>query len=64
MMRNRLVEEITNLLIKYPKESPAFDAIGYKEVIECLDGNITLEECLFLIQKNSRNYAKRQLTWF
>ncbi|USN58276.1 MAG: hypothetical protein H6767_08445 [Candidatus Peribacteria bacterium] len=39
-------------------------SIGYEEVIEYLEGKITLDEAMALVQKNSRNYAKRQLTWF
>ena len=39
-------------------------AIGYKELFKYLDGEITLEEAIDLIKKNSRHYAKRQYTWF
>ena len=39
-------------------------AIGYKEIINYLDGDITIEEAIDLIKKNSRHYAKRQYTWF
>jgi len=38
--------------------------IGYKEVIDYLEGNITLEESIEQVQQYNRNYAKRQLTWF
>ena len=38
--------------------------IGYKELFEYFDGNITLEEATNLIKQNSRHYAKRQYTWF
>ena len=38
--------------------------IGYKEVLSYLEEEIDKEEMLYLIKKNSRNYAKRQLTWF
>ncbi|NCP76569.1 hypothetical protein GW830_00260 [bacterium] len=38
--------------------------MGYKEVIEYLDGKSTLDECKAKIQQGNRNYAKRQLTWF
>jgi len=38
--------------------------IGYKEIIKYLEGELTLEESIELIKKGSRNYAKRQLTWF
>ncbi len=42
----------------------SMQGIGYKEVLDCLDGLLTEADCIALIQKNSRNYAKRQLTWF
>ncbi len=38
--------------------------IGYKEVFYYLDGNISLEDTIDMIKQGSRNYAKRQLTWF
>ena len=38
--------------------------IGYKEIIEYLDGETSLEEAVDKIKKNTRHYAKRQLTWF
>ena len=38
--------------------------IGYKEIIEYLDGETTLEDAVQKIKKNTRHYAKRQLTWF
>ena len=53
-----------NLLDKYGEVNILKRAIGYKEVIKYLNSEITKEECLELIQKNSRHYAKRQYTWF
>jgi tRNA dimethylallyltransferase len=41
----------------------SFQAIGYKELIEYLNGHISMEEAVELLKKNTRNYAKRQLTW-
>ena len=46
------------------KTLKALDTIGYKEVFDFLDGNISKEECIELIKRNSRRYAKRQVTWF
>ncbi len=58
-----LVDEIKNIgLDNFSRTSKA--AIGYKEIIEYLNGNISLEEAIELIKKNSRHYAKRQFTWF
>ncbi|MBQ3553624.1 MAG: tRNA (adenosine(37)-N6)-dimethylallyltransferase MiaA [Clostridia bacterium] len=42
----------------------SMQGIGYKEVLSCFEGECELSECIELIKKNSRNYAKRQLTWF
>ena len=58
-----LVEEVKNIgLENFSRTSKV--AIGYKEIIEYLVGNISLEESKELIKKNSRHYAKRQFTWF
>ena len=63
MIEAGLVDEIKNIGIEnFSRTSKA--AIGYKEIIEYLNGNISLEEAIELIKKNSRHYAKRQFTWF
>ena len=63
MIANGLIDEIKNIgLDNFSKTSKV--AIGYKEIIEYLNGNISLEEAVELIKKNSRHYAKRQFTWF
>lgn len=63
MIEAGLVNEIKNIGIEnFSRTSKA--AIGYKEIIEYLNGNISLEEAIELIKKNSRHYAKRQFTWF
>lgn len=64
MFQAGLVEEVKTLLEKYPDSKILKRAIGYKEVIEYINGNISLEECIELVKKNSRHYAKRQYTWF
>ena len=64
MFENGLVDEVRNLLEKYQLSRTAKEAIGYKEVIEFLDGKMTLSECIELVKKRSRNYAKRQVTFF
>lgn len=50
-------------LIDY-REKQALQTVGYKEVFDYLDGHITKEEAIALIKRNTRRYAKRQLTWF
>lgn len=64
MVNDGLIEEVKELYKKYPNSMILNRAIGYKEIINYLDGNITLEEAIDLIKKNSRHYAKRQYTWF
>lgn len=64
MMKDGLVEEVQELLAHTPKQSQAFQAIGYKEVIHHLEGLSTYDEMIAEIQQNSRRYAKRQLTYF
>ena len=64
MMNYGLVDEVKGLLKQYDFSTTAKAAIGYKEVIEHLDGKYSLEECVELIKKRTRNYAKRQVTFF
>ena len=64
MFEEGLVDEVKGLLNKYQLSNTAKAAIGYKEVIEYLEGSHSLEECKELIKKRSRNYAKRQVTFF
>ena len=47
-----------------PRESTAWQAIGYKEFVDFLAGRCSLEDAAALVQQASRRYAKRQLTWF
>jgi len=62
MMEIGLVEEVRSLT-KY-REKPALKTVGYKEIFDYLDGNIPLEEAVRLIKRNTRHYAKRQLTYW
>ena len=64
MFDNGLVEEVKKLLNKYDLSLTAKAAIGYKEVIDYLENKCSLEECKELIKKRTRNYAKRQVTFF
>ena len=64
MFEKGLLDEVKGLLNKYQLSNTARAAIGYKEVIEYLEGKCTLEECKELIKKRTRNYAKRQVTFF
>ena len=64
MFSNGLVDEVKDLLKKYQFSLTAYQAIGYKEVIDYLNGKTSLEECKELIKRRTRNYAKRQVTFF
>ena len=64
MFEQGLLDEVKGLLNKYELSTTAKAAIGYKEVIDFLDNKCSLEECQELIKKRTRNYAKRQVTFF
>ena len=64
MFENGIIEETQNLIKKHGRIGNIVDSIGYKEVLAYLDGVYTLEEAKDKLKQNSRNYAKRQLTWF
>ncbi len=64
MIEEGLVEEVKYLKNKYELSTTAYQAIGYKEILEYLEGKYTLEEAIELIKKRTRNYAKRQVTFF
>ena len=65
MMDQGLVEEVKNLLdLGYTKDMISMQGIGYKEIIKYLDGEYTFDEAEEIIKRDSRRYAKRQLTWF
>jgi tRNA dimethylallyltransferase len=46
------------------KDLPALQTVGYKEFFDCFDGKCTREEAIEKIKQHTRNYAKRQITWF
>ena len=64
MIKDGLVEECQKLLKNYQLSITARQAIGYKEIFDYLEGKTSLEEAIELIKKRSRNYAKRQVTFF
>ncbi len=63
MFSEGLLDEVRSLLLLNPGKT-ALQAIGYKEIVAYLRGDCSLEEAVRLIKKRSRNYAKRQFTWF
>lgn len=64
MVENGLIEETEYLLEKHGRIKNLVDTIGYREIITYIDGKMGLEEALDKLKQHSRNYAKRQLTWF
>ena len=63
MMSQGFLDEALSLL-KYSRELPAMNCLGYKELFLYLDGSLSLDEAIQLIKRNTRRYSKRQLTWF
>ena len=64
MFRSGFLEEVQQLIKSFPAGSHAFRAIGYRQAIAYFDGKLTLEQAIEETKKQSRRYAKRQLTWF
>ena len=64
MVENGLIEETKNLLAKHGRIPNLVNTIGYREMLGFIDNQMSLEEAKDLLKKNTRNYAKRQLTWF
>lgn len=65
MLENGLVEEVKKLLsMGFKKDMISMQGIGYKEILKYLDGEYTYEEAIEIIKRDSRRYAKRQITWF
>jgi tRNA dimethylallyltransferase len=64
MIETGLIEEIKSLIMHgYDTSLPALTSVGVKEIIPFIEGRNTLEESIELLKKNTRNYAKRQVTW-
>lgn len=64
MIDQGLIDEVKNVVSKYDHFPTAMQGLGYKEVVEYLDGKISKEEMIDKIKQETRRYAKRQLTWF
>lgn len=64
MIEQGLLQEVKGLLEHYPNDLKAFSALGYKEFFPYLKGESSLEDCVAQLKQNTRNFAKRQLTWF
>lgn len=65
MVEAGLIEEVASLLAKgVPREAQAFKGIGYKEIILYLDGILSRDEAIDLVKQHTRQFAKRQITWY
>ena len=64
MIEKGLIEEVKSILEKYSTFPTAMQGLGYKEVVEYIENKISKEEMIEKIKKETRHYAKRQLTWF
>lgn len=65
MLEEGLVEEVKRLKEEgCTRELVSMQGLGYKEILAYLDGEITLEEAVYLLKRDTRHFAKRQLTWF
>ena len=64
MFEDGLLEEVNAINTKYKISSTAIQGLGYKEVIEYIDGKVSYEEMVEKLKMETRRYAKRQLTWF
>jgi tRNA dimethylallyltransferase len=62
MIQNGLIDEVRELIPF--KQYTSLNTVGYKEILDHLEGNYSLEEAIEKVKLNSRRYAKRQLTWF
>jgi tRNA dimethylallyltransferase len=64
MIEQGLIEEVKTILKKYSEFPTAMQGLGYKEVVQYLNKEITKEEMIEKIKQETRRYAKRQMTWF
>lgn len=65
MISDGLIDEVKSILsLGYVENLNALNTVGYKEIISYLEGKISLDEAIFLMKRNTRHYAKRQMTWF
>ena len=65
MIRQGLKKEVEAILEKgISEKAQALKGIGYKEMVSVIQGKMTIEEAEILISKNTRHFAKRQITWY
>ena len=65
MIEDGLLEEVSALKNKgYTKDMVSMQGLGYKEILDYLNGECSLEEAIYVLKRDTRHFAKRQLTWF
>ena len=65
MLEDGLVEEVNALKDKgYTRDMVSMQGLGYKEILDYLNGESTLDEAIYILKRDTRHFAKRQLTWF
>ena len=65
MMENGLVDEVKKLKdMGCHRGQTSMQGLGYKEILDYLDGGYTLEEAVYILKRDTRHFAKRQITWF
>ncbi|NOU76752.1 tRNA (adenosine(37)-N6)-dimethylallyltransferase MiaA [Paenibacillus sp. LMG 31458] len=65
MMQEGLIEEVQSILAAgCPNQAISMQALGYKEIVSYLEGELSLEEAITLLKRDTRRFAKRQLSWF
>ena len=64
MLNAGFVEEVRSLLKEYPSNLRSLQSIGYQQIVRFLDNRLKEDEMVAEIQQKTRNYAKRQLSWF
>jgi tRNA dimethylallyltransferase len=65
MVEEGLVKEVQGLKDRgFTKNMVSMQGLGYKEILDYLEGNLTLEEAIYILKRDTRHFAKRQLTWF
>lgn len=65
MFEGGLIEEVRHILeLGYPATAKPFESHGYKQALQLINGELSPRDTVFYAQRNTRNYAKRQITWF
>ena len=65
MLDAGLLDEVRRLKdMGYTKDFVSMQGLGYKEILDYLEGNLSLEEAVYILKRDTRHFAKRQLTWF